>query len=159
MKIEHLERNLQRQLQWIKAADARLALVLPMATAMLGALAVLAPASGDWTVSEGLFVLLTTCLLLLSTLFSAIAAFPRVRGNKASLVFFGGIAARDFASFAADFSEVSEADYRDDLMLQVHINARIVQRKFLNARRAMACLFLAALPWAVSIYLLYAVRS
>ncbi len=46
---DYLEKELSRLLQWIQVADNRLAFILPLATAMLGALAILAPTPEKWS--------------------------------------------------------------------------------------------------------------
>ncbi|WP_428548968.1 hypothetical protein [Profundibacter sp.] len=40
MEIEALEKNLERQLGWVRASETRLSLVLPLATALFGSIAV-----------------------------------------------------------------------------------------------------------------------
>jgi hypothetical protein len=47
--IEVLEKELDRLLQWVRAAESRLAFALPLSTAMLGALAVSNPTAFSWS--------------------------------------------------------------------------------------------------------------
>lgn len=157
--IGRAERDLGRLLQWVRAAESRIALVLPLATAMLGALAVLAPSCAKWTVVGGMGASFALVLLLLSIAFSALASFPRTTGPKGSLIFFGGITTRDLSQYEdAVRSQVSDA-YLTDLIRQCHRNAQIAERKYAWIQRSMACLFLAALPWLLSLAILYSAQA
>lgn len=52
--ILRTETELDRLLGWVRAAESRLALILPLSTAMLGTLAVLLPSASKWTVAGGI---------------------------------------------------------------------------------------------------------
>lgn len=157
-KIDYFEKTLARQLAWIQAADTRLSLVLPLSTAMLGTLAVLTPAADSWPISVALLSSCAVILLILSIVFCACAAFPRTYGPKGSMIFFGGIAQRKTDQYQSDAKSLSEEDYVDDLARQCHANAQIADTKYNWVKRGLACLFLATLPWALSVYFLYAAR-
>lgn len=154
-KFEFLEDNLARQLLWIQAADGRIALLLPLNTAMLGVLAVLAPAYDYWTVFSAVSSSFAAALLVLSVVFTALAAFPRTEGPKGSLVFFSGIVAREEDQFSAAIESLDDDVYLRDLTSQVYVNAKIASQKFSWVRRAMVCLFLSSIPWTLAIYSLY----
>ena len=158
-RIDFLEKELDRLLGWGRAAESRLGLVLPLSTAMLGALAVLAPPTADWTILGAVSVSFAALLLVLSVAFSACAAFPRTSGPKGSLIYFGAIVHMDAQQYAAALQGMSPDDYRDDLTQQCHRNAQIADRKFVWIQRSMACLFIGALPWSVGLFTLYTARS
>jgi hypothetical protein len=155
-KIDYFEKNLARQLAWIQAADTRLSLVLPLSTAMLGTLAVLAPAADNWPIGAAIFASFAVILLSLSIVFCACAAFPRTHGPKGSMIFFGGIAQREAEQYQHAAKSLSDEDYVDNLARQCRANAQIAAAKYTWVKRGLASLFLATLPWALSVYFLYA---
>ncbi|MBH02758.1 MAG: hypothetical protein CMP08_01310 [Xanthomonadales bacterium] len=155
--IDFLEKNLARQLGWIQAADKRLSLVLPLSTAMLGGLAAVSPAACNWSILAAVFTSFAVVLLCLSVLFCAVSSFPRTVGPKGSLIYFGGIGARDVAQFQSEVVSLTDEKYIEDLARQCHANASIACSKYDWVKRGMASLFLATIPWAFAIYFLYSV--
>ena len=94
---EMLEANLARQIESIRASDAKITLLVPTTTAMLGILAALLRDHQLGPMSM-LYVLLSTLPLLLAYGLMAMAVIPRLRGHpQPSLLFFGDLAARDLA--------------------------------------------------------------
>ena len=122
-RIKILETELDRLLQWVRAAESRLALVLPLATAMLGALAVSVPAAFQWTKLSAIAASFAAFFLVLSIGFAAVATFPRTHGPKGSLIYFGGIDSMEREQFAESSKTVTEDEYIDDLAAQCHRNA------------------------------------
>ena len=156
--IFRAEVELDRLLGWARAAESRLALVLPLSTAMLGALAVLAPPASKWTVAGGIAVSFAAVLLLVSIAFAACASFPRTTGPKGSLIYFGGITTRELPQYEAAVKSLTPEAYLTDLINQCHRNAQIAECKYAWVQRSMACLFISALPWGLSLFILYSVK-
>lgn len=156
---EQLQYILDKQLGWIAAADSRLSLVLPLSTAMLGALAVYATTPSAWTLMAGIPAAFALFFLSMSIVFCACASFPRTNGTKCSLVFFGGIVSRDAAQFRADIKAAQKGDLQDDLIDQCHINAQIASTKFTWIKRGMASMLAAMLPWAFAMYQFYGMKD
>lgn len=157
-KIDYLEKELARLLSWIQVADSRMALVLPLTTAMLGVLSVLAPDINGWSMPAAIASSFALFFLILSPIFCALASFPRISGPKGSNIFFGGIVSRELEQFKQAVSNITQEDYCDDLINQCHINSQIANTKFSWVRRAMGSMFLAFFPWAVAVYTLYSLR-
>ncbi len=157
-QIDYLEKELARLLGWIQVADSRIALVLPLTTAMLGALSVLAPDIDKWTMPSAITSSFALFFLILGLAFCALASFPRVNGPKGSNIFFRGIDSRELDQYKQAVNDFSQEEYCDDLINQCHINSKIANTKFTWVRRAMVCMFLSFVPWAISIYLLYSMR-
>ncbi len=153
-----LEKELSRLLAWIQAAETRIGLVLPLSTAMLGVLAVLAPTFSKWTIFPAIMSAFSVLLLVLSVAFSALASFPRTSGPKGSLIYFGGIASMELEQYQEVSKKLDLDEYIDDLIKQCHRNAQIAERKYGWIRRALGCLFISAVPWALSVYLLYSAK-
>ena len=156
-KIDYLEKELSRLLEWIKSADTRISLILPLSTAMLGAIAALAPNESAWTVGSGISVAFTTFFLLSSIFSVAMASFPRTNGPKGSLIFFSGINSKELDQFRANVDSMSEDSYKNDLINQCHINAQIAETKFFWIKKSIMFLFASSIPWFFSIYYLYGV--
>jgi hypothetical protein len=154
-KINTLEKILDRQLAWISRADARMSLVLPLATAMLGALAALAPAPANWEILPAILSSISAILIVLAIIFSSLACFPRTEGPKSSNIFFNGIAGHEAGQYRNIMCEISEDEYIDDKCRQCHRNAQIAKSKFEWIQKALASLFLSVIPWIITVYLLY----
>ena len=154
-KVDHLEKSLSRQLHWIQSADARIALILPVATAMLGSISLLIPDPDKWCISSAIFSSFTVFFLVLSIIFTSIASFPRTNGPKGSLIYFSGIQNREISQYQQAINDLNEENYINDLLGQCYVNSQIAHTKFTWVKRAMSCLFLSSLPWAISVYLLY----
>ncbi|MEA0735676.1 DUF5706 domain-containing protein [Xanthomonas campestris pv. campestris] len=156
---EQLQYILDKQLGWISAADSRLSLVLPLSTAMLGALAVYATKPGAWTLLAGIQAAFAIFFLSMSIIFCACASFPRTDGTKGSLIFFGGIVTKDIAQFRVAMKAAQKSDLQDDLIEQCHINAEIASTKFTWVKRGMASVLISMLPWAFAVYQFYGIKN
>jgi len=155
-EIAFLEGNLARQLGWIAAADAKATFVFAVDTAMLGVLAAVSPRSAcEWELVPALVASLTVALLLASLSSLCFATFPRTKGPKRSLIYFGGVATQSREKFAEAVSQFSVPAYAADLAAQCHRNAEIAACKFRWVRRALASVFLSVLPWGATVFMLY----
>lgn len=152
-----LESILSRQLGWIAAADAKSSFIFPVAAAMLGLLAALAPDEKGWTIPAAIFSSVATLLLALSIIFCALAAFPRTKGPRGSNIYCDGIASKDVDQYIKDMKSLTEDSYNADLARQCHINAIIASAKFKWIKFALGAIFAAAAPWIISVYLMYGI--
>ena len=152
---ERLERDLERLLAWSRTAESRLSLVLPLATTMLGALAVLAPSAKKWPTVAAICTAVAALLLILSIGFATAASFPRTDGPKGSVLYFGGIADKDEGQYGEAVRTQSSEEYVSDLVAQCHRNAVIAKAKYVWVQRSMGALVASALPWALGLFLLY----
>lgn len=157
-QIDYLEKELNRLLLWIQSVETRLSWILPLSTAMLGAIAVLAPNHTKWTIFPAVMSAFSVVFLVLSVVFSALSSFPRTTGPKGSLIYFGGIVSKELDQYSKAVIELTKEEYLQDLTRQCHRNAQVAERKFAWIQRALGCLFLAAAPWTISIYLLYSTK-
>jgi len=157
-RIGFLELSLTRMLQWINAAEARIAVVLGLDTAMLGALAAFAPLLKTWMTATVIYAAVAVGCLVLSLIFIALATFPRMRRPEQSMVYFGAVAEFDPEQYLAAAKSLTAEQYIDDLARQCHRNAQIARAKFGHIRRGLFFLFVAIVPWALAILLLYQQR-
>ncbi|WP_138468339.1 Pycsar system effector family protein [Poseidonocella sp. HB161398] len=152
-RAEFLEKNLARQSELIRAADLKVAFLVPTATAMVGVLAALLRASHPSGISVLLLKLNLVPMILLFTVIG-LAVFPRFRPGAGSLLFFGDIAAQDREAYAEAALAVDEEAYLRDLARTCHVSACIARTKLRLARLAYLC-FLVILPfWASAVYVL-----
>jgi hypothetical protein len=155
-RIRLLEGNLDRQLAWIRAADGRSALAFALNTGMLGVLAAVSPKQATaWNLAPAIFAAFAVTLALASLACVAFVSFPRVKGPRGSIVFFGGIAQRTAGQFKEAITALSDGSYIDDLANQCHRNAEIATAKFYWVQRAFGGLFLAVPFWCLAVFLLY----
>lgn len=145
------ESTLARLLEWIKAADTRLGFALPLATAMLGGLAALAPPPCSWSLFGTIMSAFAVLSLFLSVGFLALSSFPRTKGPLGSMFYFEGIASKEQVQYESAFKAMSDKDYLSDLLRQCHRNAQIAERKFTWVKRSISCIYVAVVPWAFGI--------
>lgn len=158
-KIRILEWKLERLLYWIRIAEVRMTIILPLSTAMLSVIAVLAPKSGDWNVGAAIFAALSCLLIIASIVCAAVSSFPRTKGPKGSLVYFGGIVTRELDQYKQNIKSLNEEHYMDDLMAQCHVNAQIAEKKFYWIKISLGCLFISIIPWFIAVYALYLITG
>ena len=147
---EILEANLARQIEATRASDAKVTMLVPTTTAMIGVLAALLRGADGL---PALHVALATLPLVVAYLFMALSLIPRLRPGR-SLLFFGHVSTRDAAAYRAEVAALTPDAYLADLAEQCHVTAGIARAKFRHVRNAYLAFF-AALPfWALAIYML-----
>lgn len=152
---QYLETTLARLLDWIRAADIKIAPILAIDTTMLGVFAALAPKHQRWTILAAIVAVLAVIPLLVSLFFLFFAAFPRTKGPKGSLLYFEGIKSREPNDFLKAVQEMSKGQLIEDLANQCHRNAEIASAKYAHLRTAIGALFLSVIPWLFLVFLLY----
>jgi hypothetical protein len=152
---EMLEKTLARLLEWIRAAEAKMAPVLAIDTAMLGVLGALTPPVFERSIVSAIVVVVAAVLLLASLLLLFLAAIPRTRGPQASLIFFEAIKRTDCKGYLSAVRALTDDRYIADLAAQCHRNAEICSRKFQLLWCSTWLLFSAVIPWLVGIWLVY----
>lgn len=143
---------LERNLAWIAAADAKVAIIVTINTAMLGGLA----GTFGWTDAH------RTCWAYLAGLVAfllsgtgvfcaAMAMFPRTNGPKQSLLFSVPVAGMPLSDYQAALRDRTDDQLLEDFAGQVHRNAEIAKSKFEWVRLAMIWSFLGMPAWVVAI--------
>ena len=158
-RIARQERILDRQLEWIRASDSKIPPLAILNAAMLGALVALAPQFGCWTsvvwMVFGIYLGLSAISLML-LIFSVI---PRMGGSKSSVIYFDSVRRVSLRSYRRQVRRLTDEDYFSDLIEQSYRNAKIAGVKFRRMRTAMALWIIAAIPWALTIYLFLNVKG
>lgn len=153
--FELLDSILSRNLEWVAAADSKIAPLLAIDTALLGVLAALVPKSSDWLALPAIAASLCAILLIASLVCLVVANFPRLSGPKGSLIFFGGIAEYDRDTYCKKVSSGFTTELLQDYAYQCHRNAEIAKSKFHLVKWASILLFSSLPFFFVAISLLY----
>jgi hypothetical protein len=153
-RVDMLERNLSRQIEAIRTSDAKVTLLVPTSTAMVGLLAALLRI-GHLSTMSAIYVGLSTLPLIATFALMALAIIPRFRGGPSrSLLFFGGLAARSPEDCRDSLLSLSHEAYLADLADQCHASAAIARTKYRLVRHAYQAFFIALPFWTLAIYLL-----
>lgn len=153
------EKVLQRHLDWVKAAETKAQICIPINLAMIGALLALTP--GYKLVHPGHFQNLAMGIVLpsLSLVFIFFTFIPQkkpAQGTKPSLIFWGGITKYETEpQYVGELRQRTSETYLADLNTQVYVNARIAKRKYDRVHWAMNLLFAGLVPWLAAAFLLY----
>lgn len=153
--IEFIKTNLERQLGWVRAAETRISLILPLATALFGSLAAKVNLSILLDCGKGIIISAALIMIVVSLLCASLAIFPRTKGPAHSMIFFGGIAANSKDEFISSMKGYDRDAIENDLLEQVHINACIASTKYKWIQRSMVCILISLIPWAISVSFLY----
>jgi hypothetical protein len=145
--------QLKLVLGFFPRTDTMIATVLGIDLGMMAVLVSHLPNVRDMT--------LLTCIALVPAVLCAgslvelyHAAFPRLAGGQASLVYFAEIAARSESAFVAAFMRQKEGAYAQDLLEQTWRNAEILTAKFRSLRTSFHWLAAAVFPWIVALAIL-----
>ena len=147
--------TLSKQLTWIAAADSKVPPVFAISTAMLGVIVALISALELWTIGKAISCALTTIPLVGSIVSLALATFPRLKGPKGSLIYFGGIVTKSADAYVQEMLNATNENLEKDVLLQAHRNAEIAQEKYNCVKWAMVQVFVSFPFWLLSIFLLY----
>lgn len=132
---------LERQLQWIGAADVKVGVVIAVDTAMLGGLAAAFASIQDHTIWANLFCVVTLFIHSVGLLCSAFAVFPRLNGPPDSLLFFGKVAVYSPVEYTNKIVQVTDEVLLLDWTTQIHRNAMIAKLKHGWVKTAMVWSF------------------
>lgn len=138
---------LERQLAWVAAAEVKVGVIATLQIALLGGLGVAystATARSPWAVGFSVFCAVADVASLIC---ASMAIVPRMRGPKASLVFFGRIAERGEADFVDQFARMSDQDLLNDISAQIHCNAKVAMVKHGWVGKAVMLALMSAPPW------------
>ena len=143
---------LERNLAWIAAADAKVAISVTINVAMLGGLAgIFGWTEANRTHWADLACVVAVFLSSAAVFCAAMAMFPRTNGPKQSLLFSVPVADRELPNYHAALKDCSDELLLKDWAGQIHRNAEIAKIKFAWVRLAMIWSFLGVPAWVVAI--------
>ena len=151
-RIDFLEKNLERQIDWIRAADTKIVPIMFITTSLLGTTAAFISKTPE--VSGLVLILAIICIsTLLTTLYCIVmVSFPRIKNNNQSLILFEGIKHSGYKSFEKKIHELSQETHFKELAKMCHSSSLIASRKFYYVKKAMIFLFSSIIPWVLLIY-------
>ena len=158
LKLNFLDTSLARNLAWVSAADSKVPAIFGIDMAMLGVLCVLCPNGDSWRVPQAIFGAIAGIGLVTSVFFLGMVTFPRLKGPKGSIVFFGGIIQHSEEAFLKKTLNGPSDEIFEDLAHQIYRNAEIANEKYVNVKRAMLLMFWSSPFWMVAVMLLYTWR-
>jgi hypothetical protein len=152
-RLAYAQWVLERNLQWVGAAEVKTGVVITLDVAMLGALAA---AFTDKTLAAHtvwanlLSIVAGTCLFI-SLYCAKMSFFPRTDGPETSFVFFGRIVNLRCPDYSNAFLRANRTAFLNDLLDQIHRNAEIACDKFRWVKSAMGWSFASIVPWVSAI--------
>jgi hypothetical protein len=150
-RIESIEYIHNLQLAMIHAADSKLYLVMPLATAMLGSLALII--NNNWLDSSNVMIVLLIIdifSLTGSIVFCGISATPRVVRSQNSLISFDEIKRFELKEHYINKISIStDEDYKNALQDHCYSSAVIASKKFKNVSTAIILLITGAVLWSI----------
>jgi hypothetical protein len=152
-RLTYAQWVLERNLEWVGAAEVKTGVVITLDVAMLGALAAAftdktLAAHTDW--ANTLSIVAGACLFI-SLYCAKMSTFPRTDGPETSFVFFGKIVNLKRPDYIDGFQRASRTALLDDLLAQIHRNAEIACDKFKWVKSAMGWSFASIVPWVSAI--------
>lgn len=145
---------LDKQLGWIGAADAKVAVVVALDTAAFTALAATYASSKSPSACASLTSIATGAFLVIALFCAAMSLSPRTVGPNKSLVFFGPISTVPQEAYIGSLIAAPLDELHKDIAAQIHRNAEIAKVKHRWVRRSIGWSFLAFALLAVAVYLL-----
>jgi hypothetical protein len=142
MKDKELTEILERNIDFIKQADTKAAYVSAVLFIVIG---LLIEKSALFTDKRRSTVFLV--LLLLFAVYIAFevfrSIFPVIKNNlsKNSNIFFGSIAAKSYKRFREQIISTSTKEYREELLVQVHVTSVIADAKMSKVKKSIVLLF------------------
>lgn len=150
-RIETARWILERNLEWISAAESKVGFVVAIVTAMIAGLAA-AYSDADKVSTLGAGTSAGAVFLCMLSIVSAASCVrSRTDGPPLSLVFFSRIVEMNSREYVERLSTATEDELLEDLARQIHRNAQIAKEKHAWASTAMNLAFWAAPFWALAI--------
>lgn len=151
-KISWAELNLQRKLDWIGRYDTRIVFITGISIAMMGVLMNACISVVIWNCSLYITFGASLILLLGSLILLYFGQYPKTVSPNDSLIFFGTIASLKLDAFQKKFMKMSDKEYLEDLLSQVHINSVILKKKFWVLKASLIFILIAIIPWSIALY-------
>lgn len=152
---ETIEKSLERQLGWVRSAESRLNLVLPLGTVLFGGMAIKLDQLPEFCTPLALSAWTSLVLIVFSIISAAVSVFPQTKGPKGSLLFFGTIAEMPLEIFIENMNKTEASEYRQDLLQQIHRNSQIASARFRWMKLSMASLLISLPFWGYAASKLY----
>ena len=152
-KLVLAEKNLEILVEWVGRFDNKIPIVLGINSGMLGMLVTFAPPLKNWT--PGLFLLSIISVLGIGIgfVFFYFSSYPRTKGPKESLYYFGSIADKNNSEYQQAFLKRNAEEHLIDILEQCHRNSEIITEKFWCLKGAYISLILSLFFSTMTVYL------
>lgn len=152
-KLEFAKWVLERNLQWVAAAEVKAGAITTLGVAMLGGMAAALGAAHAKSSMLIFWAVLASATLFIALVHIGFTILPRLAGPKRSMIFFGLVAKTPRAEYARELLTASKEELLADLMDQIHRNAEIATQKHRLVRRAAIWSLISVPSWLGALYL------
>lgn len=144
---------LERNLGWIAAAEIKVAAICAIDTAMLAGLGAIFTQEASKSTCANVFGAIALLSIFAGIICAAQVLTPRLNGGPTkSLLYFGKIAELPWKDFDKEFCEFQDEHFLKDLTGQIHLNARIAQKKHVWVLRCLNWSLLGSVLWLVAVF-------
>ncbi len=142
MKLEFLQKELDRINDWIKFADKKVGFLIVIYSVIIGLLKIkYSIFNFDGAVK---YVLLSLFLLslILGVYFLLKTLFPKIKNKLTdnNILFFGNISCMKYKDFIDKYNNITEEEMRQNIFEQIYTNSVIANEKFKNIKKSTICL-------------------
>lgn len=142
------ESQLDRILGFFPRVDAKNSVVLAINTGMLSLL--VANISNTLIHSCVVYFSIIPVLLIGVSMYHLYkGAFPKLKGNSDSLIYFRSIGSLSESEYAKRITDISQDEYVKDLLGQISRNSEILKEKYNHLEQAFKFMAFALVPWLI----------
>jgi hypothetical protein len=145
------ESALNKQLDWVRAADSKIPPLFAIDVAMLTVIASQQSAVSACGTAAVTCALIGVALLIASIFSLAAAAVPRLGSSTPSIVYFRGIVEMGREEFLSMMYRAEPADYVEELHKQAFLNAEIATKRYTAVSWAYRFAFAAFPFWLLAL--------
>jgi hypothetical protein len=151
-QLEIAKNQLSIVLSFFPRVDSQASVILAIDTAMIATITSNAPNLKSFECYM-LIALIPALLLIFSSIYNLyFLAYPRLKGPPGqSVIYFKQVAERNLDEYQTTFSNLTEEEYKQDLLGQIWRNSEILNEKYKHLTWAFKFLVAALIPWMVSI--------
>lgn len=150
-RLHFLQWTLERQLNWIGAADTKVGAIVAADTAMIAGVGTAYALVSNRPVLAMATSAIAVILVAAAMFCAAMAMLPRGESPNQSAIYFGTISERSIADYVQFLHAITSVDIANDLSQQVYRNAQIAAAKHKWVRLAVLISFTGTIPWGVAI--------
>jgi hypothetical protein len=154
-KLELIDGILSKNLSWIAAADSKGTHLFAIDSAMLALMLAIATKASVLTPWALVFSFSATVPLFLSVVLIVLATFPRIKGPKDSLIYFGGIASYDENHYVEEILKITYDGLLEEIARQCHRNANVAKEKYVFVRRSATATFISFPFWLLAMWQMF----
>jgi cell division protein FtsL len=146
MKLEFLQKELERVSDWVRFSDRKIAFLIALDSLIISFIKINYNI-WDFNNLEKIFFVLLLASIVASIIFIIYAVFPRLKNKSTnkSLFYFSNISEMKIIDFLEDMENLTEEKAKKQIIEQIHANSKIANQKMKNIEKSIASLILAIL--------------